>query len=113
MGAHDLHVGIEIGQRALDFAELVVARGVAAGGRPYLEEVVITQVREVLFPGRGNVHEVLLIELVVIVRIDAAGSLVLLALMPEQAADTVGELGPDNPVVEVGVAVLAITGAKG
>ena len=113
MGAHDLHVRVEIWQGPLDFAELVVARGVAAGGRPDLEEVVIAQVREVLFPGRGHVHEVLLIELVIVVAVRPVGPLVLFALVPEQAADAVGEFGADHAVVEVGVNVFAPTGAKG
>ena len=72
--AHHPHVGIKARQRPLDFAQLVVARLIATSGRPDLEEVVVAEVREVLFPSCGNVHEVLLIEFVVVVAVRPSGS---------------------------------------
>ena len=84
-----------LGQLPLNFAEHVVRSIFAhgAGPRPDLEDVVVLDIRVILFPGRRQFNEVFLIGFPTVAPGRAGRPLVVLTLMPQHASDAVGQLG--------------------
>ena len=80
---HDVHVRVQTRQRPLYLAQHVAMPIThAAGVGPDLKNVVVPDIREILLPGRGHVHKVLLVRYAAVVAIGAVGALVAFALVP-------------------------------
>src|SRR4051812_17068339 len=90
---HDSHPGECGGQIALHFPEAIIGTVDAHGARlrPDLEDVIVANVWEVLFPCRGEIDEELTIVFPSITSGGAVRSLVVLALVPDDAPDAVRE----------------------
>ena len=65
----------------------------ATGVRPNLENVVVPDIREILFPASRHFHEKLLITLPPITASRPVRALVVLTLMPKDAPNAMGQLG--------------------
>ena len=97
---HDAHIGIQLRQRALLFAQHVagaMASAHTARVRPDLENVILLHVGKILFPCRGHLHKKRLPGFPSVASSGAIRSLVVLSLMPEDRADTVCELCLPHP----------------
>lgn len=92
---HDVEVSVGALQLTLFFAEVIVRtiNTHGAGLRPNLEEVQALRVRVILAPRTGHLVEILPVVHETISTIGAIGTLVVLSLMPKNAADAVVESG--------------------
>ena len=101
--AKNVHVRIKARQGPLHLAQLVALGAHGAGLRPDLIDKVPLEIWIILFPGRRQVHEVLLIGFIVPAGVGCRVAAVVFALVPENAADAVGQLGSRHPVEQVGI----------
>jgi len=104
-GGHHAEAGIEARQAALDIAQFVAVSGSALGTGvgPDLEKIVMPDVRVVLFPCCGQIEPTFFVHLAAITVVRAVKPLIGLALMPQHAADAMGELGRDHAPLEIAV----------